>query len=212
MKGFKYWTYDEVETTFSLTCIFRNYPLLDAWLDVKPAFSATEIAQITALSDKLLRNRLNWNEEELKIFFIAHLIEWIDFEMTPLRAFMDRPLSIKINDKNAIGKVDFMVAKGKKKPEQPYFFLHEYKQENNQSEDPLGQLLIAMVAAQHQNAEKFPLYGCYVVGRNWFFVLLNGTEYAVSKSYDAAEPIILQDILAILQKIKTMLPQFLQKQ
>ncbi len=127
MKSFKYWTYDEVESTFSLTRIFRNYTLLDAWVTVKPTFTETEMTQLTALSDKLLRNVLNWNEEELKVFFIAHLIEWIDFEQMPFRAFLDRPLSIKIKDKNAMGKVDFMVAKGKKKPEQPYFFLHEYK-------------------------------------------------------------------------------------
>jgi hypothetical protein len=61
-----------------------------------------------------------------------------------------------------------------------------------------------MIAAQHQNVEKYPLYGCYVVERNWFFVSVNGKEYAVSKSYDAAEPLVLQEILAILQKNKRL--------
>jgi hypothetical protein len=32
-----------------------------------------------------------------------------------------------------------------------------------------------------------PLYGCYVVGRNWFFLVLNGKEYDVSLAYDATQ-------------------------
>ena len=50
----------------------------------------------------------------------------------------------------------------------PRVFLHEYKHEVEATGDPLGQLLIAMVGAQRENAEPLPLYGCYVLRRNWF--------------------------------------------
>ena len=70
--------------------------------------------------------------------------------------------------------------------------MHEYKREVEATGDPLGQLLIAMVGAQRgnaqrQNTEAFPLYGCYVLGRNWFFVILEDQQYAVSRAYDATQ-------------------------
>ncbi|MGB3850981.1 MAG: hypothetical protein WA958_13500 [Tunicatimonas sp.] len=61
----------------------------------------------------------------------------------------------------------------------------------------MGQLLIVIVGAQHgyaqhgyaprQNTETFPLYGCYVLGRNWFFVILEDQQYAVSDAYVATQ-------------------------
>ena len=86
------------------------------------------------------------------------------------------------------GKVEFFIARGKQRPRQPYFFLHEYKQERRRETDPLGQLLIAMIAAQTINEVKMPLYGCYVIDRNWFFVIVNEREYSVSLAYDATKP------------------------
>ena len=61
--------------------------------------------------------------------------------------------------------------------------MHEYKPEKRRDNDPLGQLLIAMVAAQKVNQDNQPIYGIYVNGRNWFIVLLEGSEYAVSNPY-----------------------------
>lgn len=43
-----------------------------------------------------------------------------------------------------------------------------------------------MVTAQHLNEEKFPILGAYVLGRSWFFVVLDGKQYAKSKLFDAA--------------------------
>ncbi len=83
----------------------------------------------------------------------------------------------------------------------PYFFIHEYKREIDASGDPLGQLLIAMVGAWRQNEETFPLYGCYVVGRNWFFVLLEDNQYAVSNAFNSTQDDIFQ-IYSILEEIK----------
>jgi hypothetical protein len=54
-----------------------------------------------------------------------------------------------------------------------------------------------MVAAQIQNADGETLYGCFVLGRSWFFVVLEGKEYAISKAFDASDKPIFQ-IFAIL--------------
>lgn len=44
-----------------------------------------------------------------------------------------------------------------------------------------------MVGAHLQNEQRFPIYGCYVLGRNWFFVVLDGADYAVSDSFAATQ-------------------------
>ena len=103
---------------------------------------------------------------------------------------------------NLGGRVDFVLAKGKQKPTKPYFFIHEYKQETKKgSSDPKGQLLSEMLVAQVKNEDKNPVYGCYVLGRSWFFVVLNHSEYAVSNAYNASDEDIYK-IIAILRKVK----------
>ena len=99
------------------------------------------------------------------------------------------------------GKVDWMLAEGIQDPRQPYFFLHEYKKEVEASGDPLGQLLIAMVGAQQQNMEAFPLYGCYVLGRNWFFVILEGQQYVTSNAFNATQDDIFR-IYSVMKEIQ----------
>jgi hypothetical protein len=42
-----------------------------------------------------------------------------------------------------------------------------------------------MVAAQVQNKDNEVLYGCYVSGRNWFFVVMEGKNYVVSNAFNA---------------------------
>ena len=53
-----------------------------------------------------------------------------------------------------------------------------------------------------------PLYGCYVIGRNWFFMVLQGTEYAVSNALNASDDDIYQ-IIAILRQVKTYIEGFI---
>ena len=42
-----------------------------------------------------------------------------------------------------------------------------------------------MLAAQVYNGNEETVYGCYVIGKIWQFVVLEGKEYAVSESYNA---------------------------
>ncbi|MFY8001649.1 MAG: hypothetical protein ACOVSW_23860 [Candidatus Kapaibacteriota bacterium] len=42
-----------------------------------------------------------------------------------------------------------------------------------------------MLAARELNAITEPMYGCYVVGREWFFVVIDGDEYSTSDAYIA---------------------------
>lgn len=130
--------------------------------------------------------------------------------MPQVKVFSQRTMNAVIKGIEIGGCVDFMLAKGKQKPIQPYFFIHEYKQESKKgSSDPKGQLLSELLTAQHRNENKFPLYGCYVVGRNWFFVILNGNQYAVSDAFVASQQHIYK-IIGILRYIKSLVLNYLQ--
>lgn len=63
----------------------------------------------------------------------------------------------------------------------------QYKPQTGVKNDPQGQLLAAMLVAYHENTPSSPVFGLYVIGRHWFFVVLDGLQYAVSRAYDATE-------------------------
>ena len=59
-----------------------------------------------------------------------------------------------------------------------------------------------MVAARTFNKIDMPIHGCYVVGRFWFFVILDENKYSVSLAYDATKIDELKEIFAILTELK----------
>jgi hypothetical protein len=197
-KEFKAWIYDDIEEVFGLKRLYEHH-LWGKLAKLEIDKNYKYIEQIEEYRQQLFMYVDTWNEDELKFMFISRLIGLVSFFSPNYKVFTQRPLSVKYNNgtQTTSGKIEFMLAKGKQIPKKPFFFLHEYKQENRRDNDPLGQLLIAMIAAQVQNADNETLYGCFVSGRNWFFVLLEGKEYSVSKAYDASDNDIYQ-IFAIL--------------
>ena len=197
MKAFRDWKFEEVELTFGIEQVFEH-PLLTDWLSAVNQPNEEESRTLEKLRDKLARAINTYNEEELKVFFIGPLFSLISFEKHGMRPFMDRPFSFEYgqdeegNTLVTAGRIDWLLAKGRQDPREPRVFLHEYKREVEATGDPLGQLLIAMVGAQRgyaqrQNIDPIPLYGCYVLGRNWFFVVLDGAQYAVSDALVATQ-------------------------
>ena len=120
--------------------------------------------------------------------------------------YYEKPLSGEIDGIKLSVKTDFMVAKGVLDFHQnPYFHFHEYKPQGNPTGDPMAQLLSAMLLAQEKNNNGKPIYGAEIMGQNWKFVVLQGREYCVSRSYDSIEMISLLEIIAILRKFRYIL-------
>lgn len=206
MKSFEAWNYEEVENTFQIQEM-DTLPLLEEWLSAAYEIEAHTKSNLHKMKDKLKRKAKAWNEDELKMFFIAPLLEDVELETEHFQPFTQRYVTATIQDMEIGGRVDFVVAKGKRSPKQPFFCLHEYKQEENPKGDALGQLLISMVTAQALNEKEIPILGTYIVGRNWFFVVLIGKEYAVSNEYNGADEAIFQ-IFVILQKSKEIMLRY----
>jgi hypothetical protein len=184
--------------------------------------TAEEAKTLNRLHGKLKLYVRNWNEEDLKIKFIGHLIELVNFDdyENEITAFAERSLSLIIQNVEIKGNVDLMVATGISEPRHPFFFIHEYKREENSSGSPVGQLLATMFVAKElnkkpknftlfetkqRNFSNKPMYGVYVLGRMWVFVVLDEHKYLLSKSYDSTDLEELQAIFKMLKAQKEMI-------
>jgi hypothetical protein len=202
IKSFKDWQYEEVEQEFGLTR-HRTLPFIEDLKKLSMPKDHPNRATVEKYRLELFDFIDTWNEDEYKFLFIGPYFKLVDFSSPYFKVFTQRPMSVSYDNdtKTTAGNVEFMLAKGKQIPQKPHFFLHEYKPEKNRDNDPLGQLLIAMVAAQKINQDDKPIHGIYVNGRNWFIVTLNGKNYAVSNPYVATSEDIF-DLYAVLEHIK----------
>ena len=66
-----------------------------------------------------------------------------------------------------------------------------------------------MIAAQHLNNNDLPIYGIYVNGRNWFLVVLDNKQYAVSLAYDITSDKIF-DLFAVLEHLREKMDEVYQ--
>ncbi len=204
MKSFKNWTRQEIADEFGLD-VKNNCKSLDYWLEVGDIIlSEAEKKELDRLQKKLKENVDVWNEQELIIKFIALLIDMVDYDSKHYKSFANRKLKGEIDGEQIWGKVDLMIASGKFEPKEPYFCLHEYKKEKGSDNDPLGQLIIAMMTANELNEDSNLMYGAYIMGRNWFFLTLEGRKYCISNEYVATRDDI-YDIYKIMKKLKTII-------
>lgn len=173
--------------------------VLDTWLSQKPPVAENDLRTLESLREELERDALNWRKEDLKMLFISPLLRLADLKNGQFRPFFEPKLSGEVNNLLLSGNIDMVVATGTRDPEQPFFFFHEYKPELESSSDPRGQLLAAMALGQSKNEHPFPIYGCFVVGQIWYFVVLDGAHYTISPPYVATKN---EDIVAILQALR----------
>lgn len=193
-------TQQKMYKIFGLRQVFQM-DTLDNWLSDLPELSEQEKNVALFYQDRLLHNINSWNEHELSMGFIGPILNIVDFQILyKLNLFAQRTISEQIGEYELIGKPDGMLASGYYEPETPYFAFQEYKKDVNNSGDPIGQNLAAMLVGQVKNGGNKPIYGCYVVGRLWYFMVLNGKEFAISKSFSADD----EDIFEIVKILKAL--------
>jgi hypothetical protein len=147
-----------------------------------------------------------WNEEELKMHFLSPLFIEANLDVPEkIKLFYERSLNAKINGETVNVVCDSMLATpyGINIPKTPFFFLQEFKKSKN-ADDAEGQMLIAMLIAQVLNNNK-TIYGAYLQGKLWTFATLNQKQYCVSRIFDATQPDELQQIMALLKHLKTLI-------
>lgn len=187
--NFREWTLEKIEDVFGLQQV-RHLSALTAWLAYPYQINDFEKRYLTELQEVYLLGGDDWNEVELENKFISPLIVFAKIDNKRFAYFLERELAVAIGEYNLSGKVDGMIASGFRSPRKPYFCLNEYKRQTASDDcpangDPRGQVLIAMLTAQHLNDGPNPVLGCYIIGKSWTFVCLQGDYYAVSEAYTA---------------------------
>lgn len=207
-KSFEDWTPSEIKDVFGIVENPQT-ACLHAWLQASASLSEYETQQLAFLRKRLNDYAEKWKEEDLKAYFIIPIVNLIDFLQPQYRAFYEATIEATLIDVHQKpiklrGRPEFLVAMGDEEPKRPFFFLHEYKPQLRTQKNPQGQLLIAMLTAQAQNADlpAMPLYGLYIVGQNWRFVTLCEKEYGVSKQFDATDEQDLHTIFVMLKFVK----------
>ncbi|MCP4702421.1 MAG: hypothetical protein GY862_37010 [Gammaproteobacteria bacterium] len=207
--SFRDWTLTALDKRFGLKQV-HSHEMLNDWLNgTTKKISQLEKTLLQTLEERAQLHVDHWNEQEYALNVIGQLLSLADFSHDKFNAFADRYLAGTVDDEELSGNPDGMIAKGWREPEIPYFCLQEYKRERNPEGDPAGQCLAAMLVAQELNEHHYPVYGCYVAGRNWFFMILRKNEYAISNSYSVTHDEIF-DIFRILNVLKMKILEIVQ--
>lgn len=214
-KPFKNWLYEDVAKEFGLKRLSSHVFLQELdQLIPDPLHIANN--EVNRLKNILVEYIDTWNEDELKTMFINPFLSLINLVSPYYKVFVKRPLSISYANGTLITEsdVDFVLGKGLQTMKKPFYLVNKYIAETPQRGkiiiQDIGHILIAMLAAQKQNQDNKPIYGIYVIGRLWFFVILDGSEYAVSKSYSAEDEEIFK-IFAMLLHIKDVMEKLYQE-
>ena len=195
-----------LEKTFHLNRV-ANTPELLNLTDTLPTLSDTEQQFAQTLLELITYNIWSWNEQELSIHFIGPLFTLVNFSSNKFNIFAQRSIAATIDQIEMIGKPDGIIATGYWEPEVPFFCFHEYKKEIDNTGDPAGQCLSAMLVGQALNENtNATIYGCYVIGRDWYFMTLTHKTYCISNVYAATTNDIFQ-IIGILKKLKQIIVQ-----
>jgi hypothetical protein len=196
---FKEWDLDKLEAAFNLTECWEC-PLLEQWENNNEQIDEVEKNLLLKLQKTLRRGGRAWNEVELENKFISPLIVAANIDDEKIGYFLERPLSGIIGDYELSGIVDGMIATGVRNPHIPYFCFHEYKRSVENQGSPDGQVLAAMLVAREQNQNKLPIYGLFIVGLVWNFIVLKDNDYCISRTYIADN----DDIFTIFRMIKAL--------
>jgi len=202
---FKQLTSNILYKTFGLRQVKYNETLANLLISSKDKeITVSEQDLLSRLQEKIRRRGSSWNEYELEEWFIGPIISLIDIEAEYISTFAQREMSVQVGDYELSGRPDMLIASGIDSPQVPYFCIQEYKPQTDPKGNPLPQLLGAMLAAQVLNGNGKQVYGVYIVGNDWQFVVLSGNEWSETKKYIADDDELF-DIFKILKALKEII-------
>lgn len=205
---FREWTLDSVDSAFGLNQV-NNLLVLNELINYQYEVDDFEKRYLSILKNDFVDfGGDDWNEIELENKMISPIIVFSGIQNKEFSYFLERELSATIGEYELSGKVDGMFASGFRNPRKPYFCITEYKRGTDPNGDPKGQALIAMLAAQQINDNQHPIFGSFIIGRNWYFMALVGKEYAISDDYSCANDEIF-DIFRILKGARVQIEKII---
>jgi len=181
--------------------------IFNSWFNNKITISNEIESFLTELIENNKGLIKSYNEEELKVKFLALLLYKIDFKSIEnnFRDFYEVQLTYKTDKFIFNGTTDFLVSKGLVYSKKPYFFIQEFKKGEEYS-NPRPQLLAELISAVELNNFQI-IKGAYIIGAIWNFVILEKLaehkyQYFVSQNFDSTKIEDLKDIYRNLVFVK----------
>ena len=203
------WSEGLVMDTFGIKKVYaKEIPILVDWISAKEDLNDLDLLLVEKLRTVAEIRIESWNEEELKMHYLSYIIGFANYndDDQNYNVYFERPISAQVQGHKISVIVDLMIAKGVLEYiKTPYFCFHEYKREKKYNDDPVAQVLLAMLAAQEKNKNGKPLYGAYIIGRNWYFMVLENKKFAISEPFSCTGKEDLFSIISILRKFKTII-------
>jgi hypothetical protein len=208
-KRIKKYTEAQIMDLFHLERLAGNHahPLMQEWTNTTAKLNDWEQCLFDSITDNLVEKIVGWNEESLKMNFIAFVLKLGHLEETKrYKTYYEGLLEATVDEHFLKVRTDMMIASGLlDMPKQPYFYFQEYKKLKDPRGDVSAQLLEAFLISQELNKNNKPLYGCTVLGREWEFYIMENKTYCISKAYNCTDNEDLMQIIAILRKFKEIL-------
>ncbi len=200
---------NELLAKFSIQAVNIPNANLTDWLAANGILNEYDEHLLAKVAALLINNNVNdWFEEDLKMKAISLIMFLADIdEVNKIGVFYERSLNWKTDTFSIAVVSDCMVAsvRGRGGAGVPHFFLQEFKKSKGDKSDPEAQMLAAMIIAQHQNNNSKVIYGAYVMGRNWYFSVLESNEYRISEALDMTNAPTLRRIVFILRQVKQLI-------
>lgn len=173
------------------------------WFSDQPALKEDDIHFLTELLKKEFNFIRIYNEEDLKVKFIAPILNRIDFRdlAREIRDFYEEKITYKTDQFIFTGTTDFLISKGLEYSEEPYFFIQEFKR-GKESSYPEAQLLSELIAGIELSSCT-AMKGAYIVGAIWNFVIVEKLaehtyRFFVSVNFDSTK---LDDLIGIYRNL-----------
>ena len=196
-------TLKKLKTFFDIE-VKLDQDIFKEWFNFEYKISGDSIRILDELINTHRSKLAFYQEEKLKAKFIIPILNLVYFYTDKLDDWYEMEMSYEFDHVILKGVTDFLVAKGTDIPETPFFFLQEFKY-TYPDKDPKYQLLAEMIAALEQNPAD-SMKGCFVVGAQWFFTLLQKKDskyyYYISQPFEALIHEKLYQIFINLQAVK----------
>jgi len=208
-KRIKQYSEAELIDTFKLIRLVSHQcsTQMQTWLDCETTLNDGEQYLFDLIFNDACQNIGGWHEEDLKMKFICFVLRLGNLvDNQHFHTYFERTIETTVEGHFLKVKTSFMLAKGiLDMPQVPYFHFQEYKRQTDPNGDPIAQVLEAMLIAQEINQNKQPIYGAYVIGKFWNFIMLENKTYSLSKTFDCTEHDDLLKIIAVLRKFNQLI-------
>jgi hypothetical protein len=189
----------------------------DDWLNFDYKISKDEVDFLSNLINIYGDFLSDYKEETLKAHFVIPILNKVNFLLREYECagLYEERITYETDKFIFNGTTDFMVTKGLVEAEKPYFFIQEFKR-NEENAFPRTQLLAELISAVELNKWS-TIKGAYIKGTIWNFVILEKLgkdkyQYFVSKSFDSTDINHLKDIFKNLLFVKNEIFEMVKKE